>query len=75
MVKFIKQIIDKSRLVWNDPVNLRQQNQTSLNLSKFLLSNPVNSRQTKLDKSELVLNNPVNIFQYTVFPRIVSTLE
>ena len=51
MVKCIKQIIDKSKLVWNNPVNLRQ---TKKDKSKLVYNNPVNSHQTKLDKSKLV---------------------
>ena len=52
MVKFIKQILDKSKLVLNNLGNLRQ---TKLDKSKLVLKkNPVNSHHTKLDKSKLV---------------------
>ena len=51
MVKCIKQIQDKSKLVWNNPVNSRQ---TKLDKSKLVYNNPVNSRQKNLDKCKLV---------------------
>ena len=66
MVKCIKHILDKSKLVLNNPVNLHR---TKPDKSKLVLNNPVISRQTKLDKSKLVLNNPVNSFP-SVFPCI-----
>ena len=50
MVKCIKEILDKSKLVWNNPVNSHQ---AKLDKSKLVYNNPVNSRQTKLDKPKL----------------------
>ena len=43
MVKSFKQILDKSKLVLNNPVNLRQ---TKLDKSKLVLNIPVNLRHT-----------------------------
>jgi hypothetical protein len=60
MVKGIKQILYKSKLVLNSPVNSRH---TKLDKSKLVLNNPVNLSWTKLIKSKLVLNNPVNLHQ------------
>ena len=68
MVKLIvKQILDKSKLVLNNPVNLRQ---TKLDKYKLVLNKPFDSYlpisyhgeivKQILDKSKLVLNNPVN---------------
>ena len=60
----IKQILNKSKLVLKNPVNIRR---TKLDKSKLVSNNPVNSRQTKLDKFKLVLNNSVNSFSILFF--------
>ena len=43
MVKYIKQILDKFKLVLNNPVNLRH---TKLDKSKLVLNNPLRQVQT-----------------------------
>ena len=51
MVKYIKQILDKSKHAFN---NLDNSCQTKVDKSKLVFKNPVNSRHTKPDKSKLV---------------------
>ena len=63
MVKCFKQILDKSKLVLNNPVNSHHnisqhgemyQTNACQDLFRLVLNNPVNSCHTKLDMSKLV---------------------
>ena len=75
MVKCIKQRLYKSKLVLNNPVNLRQ---TKLDKSKLVLNSPVNSRMEENFK-QIKRNLKTYLFRdmycYNIMVRIVGTVN
>ena len=63
MVKWIKQIIDKSKLVWNNPVNLHQ---TKLDKSKLAYNNPVKFPSDKTRQVQTCLIQSCQFASYNI---------